>query len=263
MYPIIRERESCALSADGRLALSPRLKGLCLWDTVSGKILTSLAYGTGKEMRGFSLTADGQQALFVSKEGEILQLLDIKRDHILWTLEGHTKNVDNWALSADGRRVLVAFEDGTMQVWNTDGRRWQPTLEGHTGVVPMCALSANGRLALSASIDRTLRLWNTDNGQEITRWTHDTQLYSCSLSADGRVAVAGDIEGGVHFLEVMNVTRTEDIAAAKLPVSWLAEKSQGKPDLLRRLFSKNEAERKEGEVDKQRNAERESPAEQT
>jgi len=66
--------------------------------------------------------------------------------------------------------------------------------------------------------DRTLRLWDADNGQEITRWTHDIALSSCSLSADGRVAVAGDIDGSVHFLEVMGVARAEDIAAAILQV---------------------------------------------
>ncbi len=272
MYHIIGMKD-CALSADGRWALSLRVDGfLYLWDTINGQTLTQFLPEEKPDEGyrrwtfnfaggGFALSADGCRALFVSKDGA-LQIWNRGDIQVPSILEESLDNVDNWALSANGQRVLAVSKDGkTLRIWNTESGHILHTLVGHTGIVPMCALSANGRLALSASYDRTLRLWDADNGQEITRWTHDIALSSCSLSADGRVAVAGDIDGSVHFLEVMGVARAEDIAAAKLQVSWLAEKSQSKPGLLRRLFSKKEAKRKEGEVDKQRSVGRESSSE--
>ncbi len=268
MYHIIGMKD-CALSADGRWALSLRVDGfLYLWDTINGQTLTQFLPEEKPDEgyrrwtfnfagRGFALSADGCRTLFVSKDGA-LQIWNRGYIQAPSILEESLGNVDNWALSADGQRVVAASEDGTLRIWNTESGHILHTLKGHTGIVPMCALSANGRLALSASWDHTLRLWDTTSGQEITRWTHDILLSSCSLSADGRVAVAGDIDGGVHFLEVVGVARAEDIAAAKLPVSWLAEKSQSKPGLLRRLFRKKEAKGKKGEVDKQRSLGRES-----
>jgi WD40 repeat protein/bifunctional DNase/RNase len=271
MYHIIGMKD-CALSADGRWALSLRVDGfLYLWDTTNGQTLTQFLPEEKPDEgyrrwtfnfagKGFALSADGCRALFVSKDGA-LQIWNRGDIQALSIIEESLNNVDNWAMSADGQRVLAAAEDGTLRIWNTESGHVLHILKGHTGIVPMCALNANGHLALSASWDRTLRLWDTTSGQEIMRWTHDIALCSCSLSADGRVAVSGDIDGGVHFLEVVGATRTEDIAAAKLPVSWLAENSQSKSGLLRRLFMKKEAEGKKGEVNKQRNLGQEGPKE--
>lgn len=199
----------CALSADGKLALSPRRgMGLCLWDTTSGQILHTLE-NQADNQSGCALSADGRRALTVSKDGNLRLWDAVSGQNIAqWT---HNTSLPHCVLSADGRRVLTASEDGNLWLWDTVSGRAQPFLEHHAGRVRDCVLSTDGRLALFAFQDHTLRLWNTDSEQEIARWTYDIPLQHCALSADGRIAVAGDIEGGVHFLEVVFAAKAEDV----------------------------------------------------
>ncbi len=201
----------CALSADGKLALSPRRgMGLCLWNTANGQILHTFE-NQADNQSGCALSADGRRALTVSKDGN-LRLWDAVSGQKIAQWE-HNTSLPDCVLSADGRRVLTVSKDGNLWLWDTVSGQAQPFLEHHTGRVEDCALSTDGRLALFAFQDCTLRLWDTASEQEIARWTYDIPLLRCALSADGRIAVAGDIEGGVHFLEVVSAAKAEDMPA--------------------------------------------------
>ena len=197
-------RSHCALSADGRLALTastdyilrPYKLTLMLWDTSTGKVL--------RVIKGPNVPVE-----------------------------------KSCALSADGHFALCALGDRTLRLWDTASGQCLHVLKGHTSEVTYCVLSTDGGLALSTSSDCTLRLWSTVSGQEIARWTHDAALRSCALSRDGRLAVASDALGGVHFLEVVDVAGAENIAAVKQPLSRLAERSQSKPSLLRWPFRRH------------------------
>ncbi len=218
---------SCALSADGRLALSTSSDGkLQLWNTESGRALRTKKYRWAI-VNGCSLSADGRFALTASRDDRRLWLwyttkpwrAFIRSQSIgkHWRT-GHTQDLTGCALSADGRLALSAARDGTLQFWNTRGQLLH-VLKGHRGAIHSCALSSDGCFALSVADDQTLRLWNTANGQEIARWTHDIPLWCCALSIDGRLATAGDIQGGVHFLNVVGIVEADDASITEPPVS--------------------------------------------
>jgi WD40 repeat protein len=211
-------RVACALSSDGKLALSLRRGiGLCLWDTSSGKVLHVLGQANNLDDR--TLSADGRKVLTISEDG-VMRLWDTASGQEI-TQWIHNVPLLHCALSADGRRALTTSKDGNLQLWDTDSRRTQPSLEHYIGSVTDCALSADGHLALFACQDTTLRFWNMESGQEIACWTHDIPIVRCGLSANGRIVVAGDIDGGVHFLEVVGATKAENVSAK--PYAQLSE----------------------------------------
>jgi WD40 repeat protein len=203
------EIKDCALSADGRRALSTSSEltlfhissngTLRLWDTDTGKCL-SVFRGHTSLVSGCTLSADGGLALSASLD-KTLRLWDTASGKCLLVLEGHHSYLTDCALSADGRRALSASWDKTLRLWDTASGKCLLILEGHTLLVHSCALSADGRRALSASWDKTLRLWNTTSGQEIARWIYDGSIRSCALDANGRLAMVGEGGESPHFLD--------------------------------------------------------------
>ncbi len=76
------------------------------------------------------------------------------------TLTGHTAEINDCAISADGRRAISASADRTLRVWDLESGHQLATLTGHTEEITACAMSPDGSRAVSAAADRTLRIWD-------------------------------------------------------------------------------------------------------
>lgn len=193
----IADVTACALSADGRMALSASHDGtLRVWDTASGQT-TRILRCQGGALRGCTLSRDGRLAIALSEKGT-LQLWDTVRGETVWVHEDDKHRVTRCAISADGRRALTASADRALRVWNAANGELLQILTGHTGRIESCALNENGTVALSASADGTLRVWDTDSrGSGQARHILKGFLGSadcCSLSADGGRAFS--VSGG-------------------------------------------------------------------
>jgi WD40 repeat protein len=106
-------------------------------------------------------------------------------------LRGHTGAVTACAVTADGRRVVSASDDGTLRVWDLESGRGLATLAGHTGAVTGCVVTPDGRRVVSASLDGTLKVWDLESGRALaTLQGHTDWVNACAVTADGRRVVS-------------------------------------------------------------------------
>ncbi len=98
---------------------------------------------------------------------------------------GHEPHAEA-SFSPNGRRVVTAFGDGTVRVWDAiSGQPISATMK-HSGPVNSAAFSPDGSRIVTAGNDGTARIWNADTGSPISPLLeHAGPLNRASFSPDG------------------------------------------------------------------------------
>ncbi|HIK45306.1 MAG TPA: hypothetical protein IGR64_10525 [Leptolyngbyaceae cyanobacterium M65_K2018_010] len=114
------------------------------------------------------------------------------------TFRGHTNSVNSVSLSPDGRILASASADGTVKLWEKNGRELQ-TLRGHTAGINSLSFSTDGQMLASASVDGTVKLWNL-SGQELQTFQgHTAGVTGVSFSPDGQMLATASADGTVKL----------------------------------------------------------------
>ncbi|MBV9211667.1 MAG: caspase family protein [Acidobacteria bacterium] len=108
-----------------------------LWDMATGKELRSIAVNN-RRVRALSFTPDGKRLINgglsdsespdrrmrVSKDFENkTQVWDVATGRLVYNLSGHNSNIHYATISADGRFIFTASEDGEVKIWRmADGK---------------------------------------------------------------------------------------------------------------------------------------------
>ncbi len=87
--------------------------------------------------------------------------------------------------SPDSKTLASASDDGLVRLWNLEGTLLK-TLRGHTAEVRAVAFSPDGKLLASASWDETIRLWKADGTPIRTIEGTNTLIYDVQFSPDGK-----------------------------------------------------------------------------
>ena len=82
--------------------------------------------------------------------------------------QGHSTRSSCGALTSDGRRAVLGYEDGVVKVW--DLKEGNPLVSiappsGHSASVTSLAAHSDNVLLLSGSEDSTAKLINTNTGK--------------------------------------------------------------------------------------------------
>jgi WD40 repeat protein len=175
----------CGFSPDGRLIVTAHttIRGVAtlrVWDASTGECLRLLG---GDELGEFAVWLDGRRPVRI----------------------GHTDEVLDFVFSPNGRLIVSAGMDETLQVWEVATGRWLQVLAGHIGMVHACGFSPDGNVTVSGGQDKTLRLWHPGSGQCVRILEgHTGTVLDCGFSPDGRWIVSASEDRTVRVWDAVS-----------------------------------------------------------
>ncbi len=120
--------------------------------------------------------------------------------------------------------IASASEDGTIKLWNLDGKELQ-TLQGHSSGVNSVSFSPDSQTIASASNDCTIKFWSL-NGRELhTLKGHSDAVYSLSFSPDGQTLASASWDKTV-ILWNLNLD-----SLMELGCSWVGDYLRNNPNV--------------------------------
>jgi len=193
-----------AVSPDGRFIVSGSVdRTVKVWEAESGRLLRSLE-GHTDDVNAVAVSPDGR-FIVSGSEDRTVKVWEAESGRLLRSLEGHTGSVNTVGVSPDGRfivsgsddrtvkvwavdsgrlvyeiaghfrpvaivplterRIALAGEDGSIEIWNSGDWHQQSTTKPHSGRINALAYCARTRLLVSGSDDKSLGLLDTTTGQ--------------------------------------------------------------------------------------------------
>lgn len=191
---------SFAISPNGRQIVAGLLDGtLTVWDARSGEIVRRIV-GPGESVTNLSFIPNSNLVVLTSDRSVMVR--DIESGNLLMTLEGHSRPVNDLAVSVDGSLMVSASDDGTLKVWDRNQRETGHLPEVRSEVVNCCAFSSDGALVVTAS-DQMLRLWNASSGETQSLLEgHSGTVRACAFSPDGQRIVSASDDYTLRVWEV-------------------------------------------------------------
>jgi WD40 repeat protein/energy-coupling factor transporter ATP-binding protein EcfA2 len=113
-------------------------------------------------------------------------------------LRGHDDRVFSVQWSRDGRRILTASADGSIQVRSADDSGW-PIVLKHDGPLLSALFSPDERRIVSCSFDRTARIWDAAGVGAPLVLEHGATVYSVVWSPDGERVLTASADGAARI----------------------------------------------------------------
>ena len=148
---------------DGTIASTSWDKTVQVW-SLNGSYGTSVGSSKYQDLV-WSISVNHNDTATAVAHGNEITLLraDVKETQIL---KGHSKPIFRISFSPDGQTIASASLDGTVKLWNLDGKELK-TLK-HDSEVTDVSFSPDGKTILTAGMDG-LRLWNL-SGQRLSQF---------------------------------------------------------------------------------------------
>ncbi|MFO0890039.1 MAG: serine/threonine-protein kinase [Isosphaeraceae bacterium] len=164
-----------AFSPDGRFFGAASMFADCafVWDIRSGGEPMVLGQNPkaprsepvrARNTRALAFSPDGKRLATVFNQG--IQVWDLRKPRMKFTLRGHRDKVSGIAFSPDSRRLATGSEDGTLKVWDVTTGRELTTFREHENWIAAVAFSPDGQFLATAGLDGTVRLHASEETSE-------------------------------------------------------------------------------------------------
>jgi WD40 repeat protein/serine/threonine protein kinase len=134
-----------------------------LWDARTGEAIRRLGTTVQRMSNAYgdALAFDpaGRRLAAAGDDGTV-HVWEVGTGGEVFTLRGHTQEVNSVAYSPDGRRIATCAQDHTIKLWDAASGDEVFTLRGHTGGVLGLAFSPDGHRILSTGTDGMVWAWD-------------------------------------------------------------------------------------------------------
>lgn len=224
-----REAAAVTILADGRRVVTASGLGVTTWEVESGASLRQLN-GLG-QIRDLQALADGRVAALAFTEA-VVTVFDPNTGEVSAVLKPPSRSSSAYgtgvALSADGRRAVVARADGPVLVWDVAQQRVERELDHGDETVFSVAVTPDGRRALTGA-DPSVTLWDLDRGERLDTLTgHSSQVRGVALTADARRAVSAGAENDLLVWELERTRQARFSAGHTYSVNGVALSADGR-----------------------------------
>ena len=187
------------------------LTGIELWDTTTGKMISTLQGRT--QFLTLALSPDGTR-IASGHNSYLPGHNDNKTPLLLWNtdskesipLDKHTGWVQALAFSSDGKKLASGSTDKMVLLWNTTTGELLKTFTGHTGGISALTFSPDNRTLASGSADGTVHFWNIETGDllptRITEHTMWMEAATATFFKDNRTLVNVTCDGVINLWNV-------------------------------------------------------------
>lgn len=166
-----------AVSVDSRIAYSCQLEPAgterhCLkaWDLETGELLSSLDSGRGQSPKALVGMPDCRHVIASSHHSQVA-VFDAGRGRRALDFSREPVRAGAAAVTRDGRRVVAAFEDGTLHVWKTASGRHVASYTADAGLTD-CVVGADGATIAAADAAGRLHVLRIER-DETRSWPED------------------------------------------------------------------------------------------
>ncbi|MCY7331885.1 MAG: WD40 repeat domain-containing protein [Pseudanabaena sp. CAN_BIN31] len=201
--------QDTSFSSDGNLIVTAKNTTIALWD-LQGNLLTSVI-AHDKELYNVRFSPNGKYLLTSGRDEtvKLWQIVDQNRQiELVRTFKGNLTDILSLNFSADGERIAIGAQDGSIQILNLNGTL-EMKLGGHIEGVFDVNFSPNSRYLLSASKDRTVRLWDLKATLLNTIYAHTSSIWSVNFSPDGKMFASGSVDKSVRLWNADGTFRQE------------------------------------------------------
>jgi hypothetical protein len=219
-------------SHDGRtLAAYSEPNTLALWDTASGKKLTSMPLPERNPIQSGAFSLDGRCLALDMNDGTVAlwELATGKERRVLGKKIPPATGLNNGmvmvnyvgptmitgtkvAFSPDGKRLVHAGLDRAIRVWDATTGAEIASFPGHTGIINAVAFAPGGKRLASASSDTTVLIWDLSTAAPKPLPTHTLP----AADAEARWAMLQSNDAQQAFAAICDLTAAPQQAAALL-----------------------------------------------
>lgn len=196
---------------DDKTIVSDGADAIKRWDILSGKELASYARNPSVGVELIDLSPDYRTAVY-EREKTAVKLRDESADKELGVFE-----VDGistvYAMSADGKRVAIVYEDNVVKLWNPGTEYTEYALTGHSDEIKCLEFGPDGNILASGCSDNTTKLWDTRSGTLLNTVHSEGLVDRLCFSPDGKLLA---ISSWDDTLKLWSVVSGKEIATIEL-----------------------------------------------
>ena len=177
-----REVEEHLSSLPGLISSPPLLAGNRRWQMYTKYV------GTSAESVCWS--PDGLWLAVAN--GMIVRLFDFQsgKPELMHVLVGHNDTIKTVEFNMDGDRLATGSLDGTVRIWNAEGRE-QFVYRGHEDAVLDVSWHPDGQRLASGGNDGTVRIWSIDGTTIAVLSDHEAPVNSVAWNPNGQLLASG------------------------------------------------------------------------